>query len=691
MADNMYLLETRLSREQQVALDLVREVARSNGLTVFLVGGAVRDLISGTAVRDLDVAVQGDALKLRAAFEAIGATVTGKSDLWQALFLTLPGGVRMEVSSTLSVTYPKPGKPLVAPATILEDLRRRDFTANAMALSLNEGSYGLLMDPLNGVADIENRQLRLVSNYGFIENPALILRAARFMGRLGWTLEEKTHTRYETSREENYIAALDPFHRGYETEELFYEEDPLRVMRRLEEEGWLAQLSPSLGSDKANHPELQRLRDVQSQLQVQGVVPNGAALSFPLLTAKLTADEVRGLKNSFPRKGFVHEIEALEASGKDFVAQLISRAAALPSQAYRLIRGASPEVVLWAAFYSRNASLQAKFKSFSTDWPQVRQRIPYTLLQEMRIFPELPGYEGLLEKLFFELMDGRLETPEAMKAFLEPYSPPAPPPPVSLRRPRAAKKESKASRSRKKTPVSDAEVDVAGDPVSDPAAQTSGELPPATVEKGTAEPGGSSVPEPVSQTQSIADEAGAPAVADVPLIGSEAVKATTRTPSKKGSPPVKAAKIPEVVAPERKPVVAARVAAKKQPVAQSVKALPAKHSKPKRSVKVSPPVKPAAKPAKRSAPAPSKAASVKPIRKAGPSVKAAPTRSASSKTQPSKHVSSKSAPVKKVVPSRKAAPAATPPKKKVLPAKKVLKPLRPAKKGAKSAPANRSR
>ena len=78
----------------------------------------------------------------------------------------------MEVGSTLSVTFPKPGKAVVKPATILDDLRRRDFTANAMALSLNDGSYGLLMDPLNGVADIENRavaagqQLRLYRGSG---------------------------------------------------------------------------------------------------------------------------------------------------------------------------------------------------------------------------------------------------------------------------------------------------------------------------------------------------------------------------------------------------------------------------------------------------------------------------------------------------------------------------------------------
>ena len=105
------------------------------------------------------------------------------------------------------MTFPKPGKPVAKPASILDDLRRRDFTANAMALSLNEGSYGLLMDPLNGVADIENRELRLVSNYGFIEDPVRMIRAARLRARLGWTLDEKTQTRYETGKTEYFSDA----------------------------------------------------------------------------------------------------------------------------------------------------------------------------------------------------------------------------------------------------------------------------------------------------------------------------------------------------------------------------------------------------------------------------------------------------------------------------------------------------
>ena len=464
MADYIYLLENRLSLAQRNALRDVRDLARSKALTVFLVGGAVRDLTTGSPVRDLDVVVQGNALKLKKDIEKIGGVITGESDASQSLFVRFPGNVRMEVGSTLSVTFPKPGKAVARPATILEDLRRRDFTANAMALSLNEGSYGLLMDPLNGVADIENRELRLVSNYGFIEDPVRMIRAARLMARLGWTLDEKTQTRYETGRSEEYIAAMQEVQRGYETEEIVHEEDPLRVLKRLEADGWMKYLAPYWTSAKVNVVELDKLRDTLAHLQTQGIHPDTAAAQFSLITAKLTAKEVVTLKQGFPRKGFVDEINAIEDEAKEFASQLGGKGGALPSQAWKLIMSAKPEAVLVTAYSTRSAALQAKFKSFFTEWPQVRQRMPYALMQEMRIVPDLAGYDELLEKLFFELMDGKLSTLEEMKAFLEPYSPPAPPPPVNMRRARAGKKDAKPSKARAKKAAkleeAEAEVDV---------------------------------------------------------------------------------------------------------------------------------------------------------------------------------------------------------------------------------------
>ena len=191
-----------------------------------------------------------------------------------------------------------------------------------MALSLNDGSYGLLMDPLNGVADIENRELRLVSNYGFIEDPVRMIRAARFMARLGWQMDERTQPATRRASRKATSRRWTHFHRGYETEEIFHEEDPLRVLRRLETEG--LDEAPVPGADrpaKANVAELDRLRESQMQLQMQGIYPEAAAANFPLLTAKMAPKDVAALKKSFPRHGFVDEITALEGEAKAFAAE----------------------------------------------------------------------------------------------------------------------------------------------------------------------------------------------------------------------------------------------------------------------------------------------------------------------------------------------------------------------------------
>jgi tRNA nucleotidyltransferase (CCA-adding enzyme) len=593
MADYIYLLENRLSAAQQAALLAVRQVARAKGLTVFLVGGAVRDMTSGSPVRDLDVVVQGNALKLKKDIEKAHGVLTGEYETGQSLFVRFPGGVRMEIGSTLSVTYPKPGKAVAKPATILEDLRRRDFTANAMALSLNDGSYGLLMDPLNGVADIENREFRLVSNYGFIEEPSRLIRAVRFMARLGWQMDERTQQRYETGKQEGYIAAMDPFHRGYETEEIFHEEDPLRVLMRLEAEGWMKDLFPALSSAKANVAELDRLRESQMQLQMQGIHPEAAVANFPLLTAKMPPKDVAALKKSFARQGFVDEIAALEGEAKAFAAEFAGKAAATPSQAWKLLHSAKPESILWVAHTSKNAGIQAKFKGFFTEWAQARQKIPYVLMQEMRIVPELPIYKELLDKLFFELMDNKLGTVEEMKAYLEPYSPPAPPPPVHLRRPRMAKKDAKPPKSRKKAVVA-----VEGEGEAAEAVASAGEAKPAAG-KGVA-PVKTPAPGKAAPAKEAAKKPAAPVKAPTPAKKAAPVKkaATKKAPAK-----VAAKKAPaKKAAPAKKPTkttAPVKKAAKKAPAKAAVKKAPAKKAAPpKKAVKKAPakkPVKAAAK------------------------------------------------------------------------------------------------
>ncbi len=363
MPDYIYLLENRLSADQRSALRHVCEVAREADTILFLTGDAVRDLTSGHAVRDLEVSVHGNALKLKKAIEKRGAKVWGEDEDSRALYLCFPGTVRVDLVSTHRVEYPKPGKPVYHPASIQEELRRRDFTVNAMALSLNEGSFGLLMDPMNGAADIESRTLRLVSNYGFLEEPSLLIRATRYLARLGWEMDPKTRTRYMNAKEEGVIEHLSAQARKQELEQIGHEEEGLRVLRSFEAEGWMKVLFPAWTSAKADENGLAALHDLAVGLQLQGVHPDMSAAQMQLLTAKLGGKELAALKKQMLRPGFVEEWSSLDTLAAGFAKALLSKHNSIPSAGYKLFMSYDPEAILWLGFTSKDHGRQGAFQS----------------------------------------------------------------------------------------------------------------------------------------------------------------------------------------------------------------------------------------------------------------------------------------------------------------------------------------
>ncbi|MFC5864559.1 CCA tRNA nucleotidyltransferase [Acidicapsa dinghuensis] len=443
MPDYIYLLENRLAAAQQNALRTVRDLARDAQMTVFLVGDAVRDLTSGTSVRGLELVVHGNALALKSAITKAGGQIWGEDAESRTLFLCFPGNVRLDLTSASRADYPKPGKPVYHWTSIQEHLRNRDFTVNAMAISLNEGSYGLLMDPANGVADIEARLLRLVTNYGFLNNPALMIRATRLKVRLGFELEERTQLRYENAKNEEVIEYLSDLERGHELVQIGYEEDPLKVMQALEAEGWMQKLFALWTSAKADVDKLKALHDFSVELQVQGVHPDMSAAQMQLLTAKLAAKDLAELKKKLLPHGFVEHWNALDSDAAAFAKVLLAKDNAAPSAAYKLFMSYPAEAVLWLGFTSKQAAVKEKYENFLKEWPQARQRVPYALMVEMRITPDLPGHEDLVKTIFLQLIDGGLTTPEEMRALLEPYSPPAPPPPVTIKRTRGKRGDAK--------------------------------------------------------------------------------------------------------------------------------------------------------------------------------------------------------------------------------------------------------
>jgi tRNA nucleotidyltransferase (CCA-adding enzyme) len=435
MADYIYTMELRLSPQQQKGVTLVQDIARNAGMNLYLTGGAVRDIITGFPIRDLDFTVQGNPLKLQKEFERAGAVIGGADDYFGTLYLTLPGAVRAEIGSARVERHEKTGKPpVVMPATIIEDLRRRDFSVNAMALSLNLGSRGLLMDPFNGAADIELKVLRILHNYSFVEDPSRLIRASRFSTRFHWPIEERTQARYDSAKENNYIEYITDRAVGYEIEQLAYEDDPLNVTRVFEKEGWLKILSPHWTTAKIDTNGLSQLMKTRQQMVDLGYTPAPAPAMLHFLTARLTEKESTDIRKMIPRRDLAEAWRDLEDHAKELSKRLTGKEAATPSRTWRLLSSARPEMVLFLAVTSRQQAVAQKIKNFFSKWREVQQKIPLPEMTELLITPQLPEYPKIAEDVFMLLLDGKLRSRTERLNFLKPLAPPPPPPPPPPKR-----------------------------------------------------------------------------------------------------------------------------------------------------------------------------------------------------------------------------------------------------------------
>jgi tRNA nucleotidyltransferase (CCA-adding enzyme) len=441
MADYIYTMEIRLTPDQQRGVTLVQDIARDAGMNIYLTGGAVRDIISGFAIRDLDFTVQGNPLKLQKPLEHAGALVASADDDLKTVYLVLPGNVRAEISTARTERYEKTGKPpIVAPGTIIEDLRRRDFTINAMALSLNPGSRGLLMDPFNGAADIEAKLIRILHNYSFMEDPSRLIRAARFAARFHWPIEERTQARIQSAKENNYIEYITDRAIGQEIEQLAYEDDPLHIVRVLEKEELLKVLNPHWSTAKIDTAGLGQLVKTRQQMNQLGYTPDPSPAVLYFLTARLGAKDIADMRKLIPRKDLVAAWKDLEDNAKDLAKRLVGKEAATPSRTWKLLSEARPEMVLFLEVTAKQQAVAQKIKNFFGKWRQVQQKLPLLEMTELRITPQIPEYPKIAHDVFMLLLDGKLRSRTEILKFLKPLSPPPPPPPPPPpKRGRAAK------------------------------------------------------------------------------------------------------------------------------------------------------------------------------------------------------------------------------------------------------------
>jgi tRNA nucleotidyltransferase (CCA-adding enzyme) len=220
-------------------LHLLRQIGRlaeERGESLFLVGGVVRDLLLKRENWDLDLTVEGDgiafarlvAVRYRAGLVVFERFATAR--------LTFPNGIKMDIATTRRESYAQPAVlPLVQPASIEEDLFRRDFTVNTLAVQLNPQQFGRMLDPYGGQRDLRAHTLRVLHEGSFQDDPTRIFRAIRFEQRFGFRLEPTTLRLLAQAASTKLIQRLSGPRLQNEVLLLFAERDPVRAIARLEQ------------------------------------------------------------------------------------------------------------------------------------------------------------------------------------------------------------------------------------------------------------------------------------------------------------------------------------------------------------------------------------------------------------------------------------------------------------------------
>jgi len=328
-------------------------MADEQGAALYLVGGVVRDLLLKRKNLDFDLAVEGDGVafarlicrRYRAAARVFEQFATAR--------LRMPDGLKVDIASTRRESYVHAAAlPAVEPAALREDLYRRDFTINAMAIRLNAGAFGRLEDPFGGVRDLRAKKIRILHEGSFQDDPTRIFRAVRFAERFGFSIEAETERLLAAAAATDLVARLSGPRLRNEVFLLLGERRPGRAMERLVRLKLLRFLYPALRYGKTTRRVFDSLSAALAWWEV-GKERRPVDLPMLRLMALLSRSDPSVLRAVAQRLQLSSaQTIALSCAGDRTARSLaeLARKQALPSEVYRSLAGLPDEAfVLLAA------------------------------------------------------------------------------------------------------------------------------------------------------------------------------------------------------------------------------------------------------------------------------------------------------------------------------------------------------
>lgn len=403
----------KLPKEIQDLLCLAGDTASLRRMPVFLVGGFVRDLILGVKNLDLDIVVEGDGVIFA---EDLAARLNARLIRHRRFgTATVIAGhhLKIDVVTARKETYPAPAAlPVVEFGTLKDDLRRRDFTINAMAISINKADFGSFLDSYNGKSDLKNKQIRILHELSFIDDPTRMLRAIRFEKRYDFKIEKNTLKCLRTAVKNKMLERVEPQRLRDELILILKEAFPIKQLKRIQELAGFAFVNKRLALLKKTsllfnsvekeikwfHEALSPRRKLDTWL-----------IYFIALIDSLGDEYVRSVCKRFVfRKGEEKRILNFTRNKLKFISKL-SRKNLKPSDIFKMLEPLSYEVILLVKAKHKNPILKKHIEDFLEIYNGMRIYISGHDLQGLGVAPG-PHYQKIFSKVLKSKLNGLVKT-----------------------------------------------------------------------------------------------------------------------------------------------------------------------------------------------------------------------------------------------------------------------------------------
>ena len=392
--------------EKQTLLSNIANLAASLGMPCYVVGGFVRDLLLGKPVNDLDVVVEGDAIELgKKLVESYGGKLTPHFKFHTAIWNLPDSDDFVDLITTRKETYDRPGAlPSVTPSTLADDLSRRDFTINAMAMRLDGEGFGEIFDPLKGQTDLERGVIRVLHPRSFVDDPTRIFRAIRYEGRYSFQLEPAT---LEQINPESLkvLHSLSGERLRHELDLIFDEDRSAGMMLRVASLGVLEAIHPKMpefDQDYADYLEMDAQLDFPADRRTMG---------YMLWFMDLSEEDVILLAN---RLDFTNELTLSVWAAAQLKRSLVHLFGAKPSEWTYAMEKLPPLSIYAVYLVTRENSLL----SYLSIWRHVRAHTTGDDLKKRGVLPG-PRFGEILLRLRSAWLDGEAVSAQEEDELLE--------------------------------------------------------------------------------------------------------------------------------------------------------------------------------------------------------------------------------------------------------------------------------